>query len=70
MVSHVCKLADIILTGNHTNHSFRGAGATELYAACAPEKIIQERTGHRSMECLSMFEHNTDKQQVAVYIYQ
>ena len=31
-----------------------------------PEKIIQERTGHRSKECLRMYEHTNEKQQLAV----
>ena len=30
------------------------------------KKIIQERTGHRSLECLRMYEHTSDKQQQAV----
>ena len=47
MVSETCKLAEI--PGHHTNHSLRATGATELYTAGVPEKIIQERTGHRSV---------------------
>ena len=64
MVSEMCKLAEI--PGHHTNHSLRATGATELYTAGVPEKIIQERTGHRSVECLRMYEHTSDKQQHAV----
>ena len=30
------------------------------------KKIIQERTGHRSLECLRMYERTSDKQQRAV----
>jgi hypothetical protein len=64
MVSEMCKLTEI--PGHHTNHSLRATGATELYTAGVPEKIIQERTGHRLVECLRMYEHTSDKQQHAV----
>ena len=37
-----------------------------LYTAGVPAKIIQERTGHRSIECLQMYEHTSEKQQLAV----
>ena len=53
MVSEMCKLANI--SGHKTNHSLRATGATELYKAEVPEKIIQERTGHCSLECLRMY---------------
>ena len=58
MVSEMCKLANI--PGHHTNHSLRATGATDLYTARVPEKIIQERTGHRS------YEHTSEKQKLAV----
>ena len=64
MVSGMCKLANI--PGHHTNHSLRATGATELYTAGVPEKIIQERTGHRSIESLRTYEHTSAKQQLAV----
>ena len=64
MVSEMCKLAEI--PGHHTNHSLRATGATELYTAGVPEKIIQEHTGHHSVECLHMYECTSDKQQHAV----
>ena len=43
MVPDMCKEAGI--DGRKTNHSLRVSGATNLYAAGAPEKIIQARTG-------------------------
>ena len=64
MVSEMCKLAEI--PGHHTNHSLRATGATELYTAGVPEKIIQKHTGHHSVECLHMYECTSDKQQHAV----
>ena len=64
MVPEMCKLANI--SGHKINHSLRATGATELYEAEVPEKIIQERTDHRSLECLRMYERTSDKQQQAV----
>ena len=39
-----------------TNHSLRATGATRLFEANVPEKLIQERTGHRSIDALRMYE--------------
>ena len=64
MVSEMCKLASI--PGRHSNHCLRATGATQLYTAGVPEKIIQERTGHRSVECLRSYERTNEKQQHAV----
>ena len=64
MVAEMCKLACIL--GHHSNHSLRATGATQLYTAGLPEKIIQERTGHRSVECLRSYGHTSEKQQHAV----
>jgi hypothetical protein len=64
MVPEICRLGNI--QGHKTNHSLRATGATELYEAEVPEKIIQERTGHRSLECLRMYERTSEKQQQAV----
>ena len=64
MVPDMCKAADI--KGHKTNHSLRATGATELYTAGVPEKIIKERTGHRSLECLRMYERTSTKQHKAV----
>ena len=64
MVSEMCKLANIL--GHHANHSLRATGATDLYTAGVPEKIIQERTGHRSIESLRTYEHTSEKQKLAV----
>ena len=45
-----------------TNHSLRATGVTEMYLAGVPEKVIQERTGHRSLEGLRAYERNTLEQ--------
>lgn len=64
MVPEMCRIGGI--SGHETNHSFRATGTTELYEAEVPEKIIQERTGHRSLECLRMYERTSEKQHQAV----
>ena len=53
-VKSMCLQAGI--SGNKTNHSLRATGATRLYEKGAPEKLIQERTGHRSLEALRAYE--------------
>ncbi len=53
MVHEICKIGNI--SGHKTNHSLRATGATELYTAEVPEKIIEERTGHRSIEGLRLY---------------
>ena len=63
-INYPRKLASI--PGHHTNYSLRATGATQLYTAGVPEKIIQERTGHHSVECLRSYECASDKQQHAV----
>ena len=42
--------------GTFTNHSLRATGATDLFQAGVPEKIIQEFTGHRSIKALRQYE--------------
>ena len=49
-----------------TNHSLRATGATCLYSANVPEKIIQQRTGHQSLKCLRTYKHTSDEQHLAV----
>ena len=53
-----CKIG---VTGK-TNHSLRATGASTLFEANVPEKLIQERTGHRSLKALRLYERTTDKQ--------
>lgn len=50
VIPEMCKRAWI--RGHKTNHSLRATGATELYSAGVPGKIIAEQTGHRSLEAL------------------
>ena len=45
-----------------TNHSLRATGASALFQANVAEKIIQERTGHRSVKALGLYERTTEQQ--------
>ena len=49
-----------------TNHSLRVAGATALYTGDVPEREIQQRTGHRSLEALRKYERTSEQQQQAI----
>ena len=60
----MCSQAGI--GGNTTNHSLRATGATQMYNKGAPEKLIQERTGHRSLEALRAYERTNSSQHQAV----
>ena len=60
MVKRMCGEAG--MEGNKTNHSLRATGATTLFRASVPEKLIQQRTGHRSVEALRQYEHTTTSQ--------
>ena len=64
MVQDMCKEAGV--SGKKTNHSLRVSGATSLYSAGVPEKLIQSRTGHSSLEALRKYERVTDDQEQAV----
>lgn len=54
------------ITERKTNHSLRATGATQLFASNVPEKMIQSRTGHRSLDALRLYERPTDEQNQAV----
>ena len=40
------------IDGCFTNHSLRASGASTLFQSEVPEKIIQQITGHRSLNAL------------------
>ena len=63
-VKKMCLTAGV--QGNKTNHSLRATGATQMYESGVPEKIIQERTGHRSLEGLRSYEQSNAQQHQAV----
>ncbi len=60
----MCSEAQI--DGRKTNHSLRAIGASELFQAGVPEKIIKERTGHHSLEALRTYERTTTEQHQAI----
>ena len=64
MVKNMCLEAG--LEGKKTNHSLRVAGATCLYEAGVPEKVIQQRTGHRCLQSLRHYERISSDQEVAI----
>ena len=49
-----------------TNHSLRATGASEMFRAGVPEKIVQECTGHRTVKALRMYERTSASQHSAV----
>ena len=62
MVRDICTAGGIT---KKTNHSLRATGATALFKAGVPEKIIQSTTGHRSVDALQCYERVSDEQQQA-----
>ena len=49
-----------------TNHSLRATGASAMFAAGVPEKLIKSVTGHKSSKALEIYERPTVKQLKAV----
>lgn len=64
MVQDMCYDAGI--EGKKTNHSLRVSGASTLFEAGVPERVIQQRTGHRSLLSLRMYEQVSEGQEKAV----
>ena len=54
MLKKMCQEAGI--SGNFSNHSVRAYGASSMFQAGVPEKLIQQRTGHRTLEALRQYE--------------
>lgn len=62
MVKDICNESG---TSYKTNHSLRATGATALFKANVPEKIIQNITGHRSVKAARLYETALKNQQKA-----
>ena len=60
----MCSLAGI--EGRVTNHSMHATSVTQMYETGVPEKIIKERTGHRSLQALRVYERTNAQQHQAV----
>ena len=56
----MCSLAGIEGAASISNHSLRATSATQMFDMGVPEKIIQERTGHKSLEALRTYERMND----------
>ena len=54
LLSRMCQEAGI--TGRKTSHSLRATGATTLFNAQVPEKMIKDITRHCSSKALSLYE--------------
>ena len=62
-LSFICEQAGIEET--ITNHSLRATSATLIYMNEVPEKVIQECTGHRSLEALRVYKRSNSQQHEA-----
>ncbi len=62
----VKKMFDKVGILGKTNHSLRATGATRLFEANVPEKLIQERTGHRTTTALRKYKRMSMAQEKAV----
>ena len=63
-VREMCNEAGV--EGKKTNHSLRVSGASNLFAAGVPERMIQACIGHSSIESLRKYERVSEEQNVAV----
>ena len=62
--SIIPKMSDQAETSvRYSNHSLRATSASRLFASNVPEKIIQEKTGHRSLVGLRGYERTTTEQE-------
>ena len=64
MVKTMAKLAGI--DKKVTNHSLRAYGTTQMFRQGVPEKLIQHRTGHRSVDGLRQYERVSEEQQAKI----
>ena len=49
----------------HTNHSLRATSITTMFKADGSEKIIAEKSGHKSLKALRMYERTSSMQEQA-----
>ncbi len=65
VVSKIFEKCDSEQTFTYSNHSLRATAASRLFERNVPEKIIAERTGHRSLAGLRAYERTTKIQDQA-----
>ena len=56
------------LEGLYTNHSLRATSITRMFKADVPEKIIAEKSGHKSLKALRMYECTSSLQEQATAV--
>ena len=56
----MCSLAGI-QAETISNHSLKATSATQMFEMGVPEKIIMERTGHKTLDALQTCERKNDK---------
>ena len=49
-----------------SNHALRAFGASTLFSAGVPEQLVQEQTGHRSVQALRLYQKPSELQKRAV----
>ncbi len=47
------------VTARYTNHSLRATAVTRMFNKGVPEKLIAEKTGHRSLKALRAYERTS-----------
>ena len=62
MVKRMCEAVGL---PPRTNHSLRVTKSTTLFSKNISKKLVQEVTGHRSLECLRRYEKSTEQDQRA-----
>ena len=62
MLKSMCEEAGIPIE-KKSNHSLRATATTRLIDAGVAEKVIMDRTGHRSFDGLKPYARTTDQQQ-------
>ncbi len=50
---------------HHTNHSLRATAVTRMYNTGVPEKLIAEKSAHRSLKALRLYERASEEQEIA-----
>ena len=63
VVPQICSAAGF--PKRYANYSLRAIGITRMFSAGVPEKIIAEKSGHRSLKALRFYEHTSDEQEMA-----
>ena len=66
-VKRLCGAAGI--QGHKTNHSLRVMAATRLFHEGIDEKLIMERTGHKSLDGVRAYKRSNEKQQGVCPLY-